>query len=260
MEDTIKDYKSGNYLSLYQLISEDVEMFIARENPVEYSEKMIEKNLKIITKIYEAFQENQAMEDLKKDEKDFELFQTFLQDEKVEVLGKNKKKECYENIRKNANEINEKIQACIDLENKNAIHYENIRKLEQLLAKHNFAMEQKDYEKDTTEEERKSDLEDVDRLNSELILLKKEVAEIFNQRLEELKFITDWRKDIETYLKSEFARNKCIPKETRRKAKSCGRRRKRNATVCANRRHFGGFGKIRMFRKYCGGSYVAYEY
>lgn len=221
MEDMIKDDKSEKYLSLYQLIAEDIEILIARENAVEFSEEMIEENLKRITKKYETFQQNQEMENLKKEEKDFELFQMFLQDEKIEVLAKNKQKELHEKIRKNANEINQKIKTCVELEKENAIHYENIRKMEQLLAKHNFAMEQKDYELETTEEERKSDLEDVDRINAELISLKKQVAEIFNERLENLKFIADWRKDIEIYLKSEFARNKCSKKETRRKPRNC---------------------------------------
>jgi len=102
-----------------------------------------------------------------------------------------------------ANLIEEKLCDCVNLDDEITVHYENIRKLEQLLAKHNFVMEQETYETDTTEEEKQSDLDDIARINVELASLKETVTKVFNTRQENALFISNWKKDVSTYVMSE---------------------------------------------------------
>lgn len=126
-----------------------------------------------------------------------------LERQEWENLSEEENANLYETILEQADEMSKKMKTCIALDEENAGHYESIRKLEQLLAKHNFAMEQENYEQDTTEEERKSDLEDVERITEELNSLKATAAEIFNQRQENTMSILEWKKDVIIYLKDE---------------------------------------------------------
>ncbi len=136
---------------------------------------------------------------------DYKTYQLILQQEKLEVLHPKRQEELYENILENTTLMCEKIKICMELDDENAVHYENIRKLEQLIAKHNFRIEQENYEKDTTEEEKQSDLDDIARINTELISLKDTVSQTFKKRMKHIKQIEEWKNDIITYLKSEFA-------------------------------------------------------
>ncbi len=122
----------------------------------------------------------------------------------LEILTEEEKTSLYEHILENVDYVNRKLKACVELENENIIHYENIRKLEQLLANHHFTMEQENYEQDTTEEDKQSDLDDIARINAELTTLKESVTKIFNKRKKNADFISDWKKDMVTYLKNEL--------------------------------------------------------
>ena len=146
--------------------------------------------------IYEESEEDEGINSytVKLNLQNFEL----LPDEEIEEL--------YDRILDTAEVINEKINHCISLDNDNAIHYENIRKLEQLLAKHNFAMEQPNYDLDTSDEEKQSDLDDIARINSELDSIKNIVTEKYYERQDNYVFISDWKNDILTYLKNMFAK------------------------------------------------------
>lgn len=138
------------------------------------------------------------------EEENLKKYQILLQPQKFDILEKNRKDGLYESILEHTASVAEKIKNCIELDKESAVHYENIRKLEQLLAKHNFRMEQENYEKDTTEEERQSDLDDINRINEELMTLRQGLAHIFSQRLEDVKLIAEWQNDLKVYLKSEF--------------------------------------------------------
>lgn len=110
----------------------------------------------------------------------------------------------YQEILENVDTVNSKLKACSELDEEISIHYENIRKLEQLLAKHNFAMEQENYDIDTTDAEKQSDIDDIARINLELSNLKNEATKIFEIRKENVRFISDWKKDIAVFLMSEW--------------------------------------------------------
>lgn len=131
------------------------------------------------------------------------LYDITIENQELDRLPKKEKDDLYNDIIEKADTVAVKLQACIELDNENAIHYENIRKLEQLLAKHNFTMEQDDYEKDTTPAERQIDLDDIARINLELNSLKNTVTNVFNTRKENIEFVIDWKKDVAVYLMSE---------------------------------------------------------
>ncbi len=133
------------------------------------------------------------------------IYSIRLQEQELKPLEKESAEELYENLLQNTVMLAEKIETCQQLDLKNAEQYENIRKLEQLIAKHNFTREQENYEQDTTEEERQKDLEDITRINTELTSLKNSVTDIFRERLENVKAIAEWKEDFATYMKSEFA-------------------------------------------------------
>lgn len=140
-----------------------------------------------------------------------------LEKQELISLSARERESLEKHILENVDLVQEKLNTCIELDYENAIHYENIRKLEQLLAKHNSAMEQQDYEKDTTEEEKQSDLDDIDRINTELTSLKNTVAELFDTKKENLAFISEWKKDVNQYLMAEcneislrYAKNESI--------------------------------------------------
>ena len=126
-----------------------------------------------------------------------------IESQELDVLPETEKQNLYEEIIQNADTVNQKLKACIELDDEITVHYENIRKLEQLLAKHHFTMEQECYENDTTPAERQGDLDDVARINLELTSLKDAAAKVFNIRKENAEFIVNWKKSVAIYLKSE---------------------------------------------------------
>ncbi len=144
----------------------------------------------------------EELEDANEDRRNYKIV---LSKQQSMDLKEPNKTELLESILKNTNSVFEKIKACLEIDEENSVNYENIRKLEQLLAKHNFAMEQENYEADTTEEERQSDLDNIARINSELTSLKDIVAKSFNDKLQNMQFITEWKNDVGIYLKNEFA-------------------------------------------------------
>ena len=68
------------------------------------------------------------------------------------------------------------LEECVEIEIANVESNENIRKLELLLSKYADQAERKEIAKDYPDTERREDLEDIDRINSEI---KKTVEEIY---------------------------------------------------------------------------------
>lgn len=139
------------------------------------------------------------------DEKEnIDYYEIYLKQQELAVLSDKEIDNIYKNFFDNAEIINEKINTCIELDNDSIIHYENIRKLEQLLEKHTLSMEQLDYEQDTTPEEKQSNLDDMVRINSELKSIKNKISEIYTKRQEISDYILNWKHDIISFLKNEF--------------------------------------------------------
>lgn len=154
--------------------------------------------------ILAPFTDVDAMEEAEGNDENFKVYKISLSRQLRRFLDENSRKKLYEKVIENTETACEKIEDFIKMDEENSEYYENIRKLEQLLAKHHFAMEQETYEEDTTEEERQSNLDDIARINAELNSLKKEVNKSFNERLKSMQFVVDWKNDLFTYLKSEL--------------------------------------------------------
>ena len=91
------------------------------------------------------------LEETQESKEDKKVYQLVLSGQEMKHLEQSDEKEWCDTICKSTNAVFEKLKECLDMDEENASNYENIRKLEQLLAKHNFAMEQETYEADTTE-------------------------------------------------------------------------------------------------------------
>lgn len=154
--------------------------------------------------ILAPFLDVDAIEEIQESTENFKTYKINLSRQLRKILDENSRKKLYQKVIEDTQTACEKIAHLIEVDEENSAHYENIRKLEQLLAKHHFAMEQETYEADSTEEERQSDLDDIARINAELTSLKEEVNKSFNERLKSMQFVVDWKNDLFTYLKSEF--------------------------------------------------------
>lgn len=154
--------------------------------------------------ILAPFLDVDAIEEIQESTENFKTYKINLSRQLRKILDENSRKKLYQKVIEDTQTACEKIAHLIEVDEENSAHYENIRKLEQLLAKHHFAMEQETYEADSTEEEKQSDLDDIARINAELTSLKEEVNKSFNERLKSMQFVVDWKNDLFTYLKSEF--------------------------------------------------------
>lgn len=144
------------------------------------------------------------MQEISADDSSSRAYEIALKSQEFEILAEEEKNHLYKHILENADDVQEKLKICVELENQNRSDYEEIRKLEQLLAKHHFAIEQENYEQDTTEEEKQTDLEDVARINEELSSLKEAISKTYQEREENINFVLDWKRDVIAYLKDEF--------------------------------------------------------
>lgn len=140
---------------------------------------------------------------LKNSQKILSTYDVFLEKQELEQLTEAERNGLYNFIIENADSINVKLQYCMKLEEENIINYENIRKLEQLLSKYESKTELKENEKDYTDSEREADLDDINRINTELNEIKLKVSKLFEIRKENINYITNWKKNVVVYLMAE---------------------------------------------------------
>ncbi len=153
------------------------------------------------TKIKEIKENNEIT--LENSVKTIKTYDVKLEKQELDELSEEERNGLYNYILDNVNSINRRLEECIVLEKENATHYENMRKLEQLLSKYELTAEQKEIEKDYTEIERRADLDDIERINKELDELKDIASEIYQIRKNNIDFITNWKKNIAVYLMAE---------------------------------------------------------
>ncbi len=127
-----------------------------------------------------------------------------LEKQELEELTDRERNGLYNYIVENAYCINKKLEDCIELEKENAVNFENIRKLEQLLAKYENTIEEKETgEEEYTEIERENDFESVARVTRELDELKETSTNLFEVRKENINFINLWKRNIAVYMIAE---------------------------------------------------------
>ena len=122
---------------------------------------------------------------------DFIRYKVFLRKQKMEKISDEEEGFIFNNIINNADIANQKLKECVRIEEENIKNFENIRKLEQLLAKHNLSMEQENYEKDNSDIDKQAVLDDIDRINTELATQKAIAIDMFDKRKENLFFISN---------------------------------------------------------------------
>ena len=131
------------------------------------------------------------------------MYNVTIEKQELEQLTLAERNGLYNYIIENADSINRKLRECIDLERENIINYENIRKLEQLLAKYEQNAEIKEIGKDYSDLERKADYDDVQRINKELEQIKENASHLFEIKKQNLEFVTNWKKNIAVYMMAE---------------------------------------------------------
>ena len=135
--------------------------------------------------------------------KTIKTYHVKLEKQELEELLEEERIGLYHYIVDNANSVNRRLQECLALEKESAVHYENMRKLEQLLSKYELTAERKEAQKDYPETERRADLDDIERINKELDELKSITSEIYQIRKGHIDFVTNWKRNIAVYLMAE---------------------------------------------------------
>ena len=131
------------------------------------------------------------------------VYSISLEKQVLDTLTEAERKGLYSFILDNAPLINKKLDECIKLEQENLINYDNIRKLEQLLSKYENSVEEKEIGKDYSDIDRKTDLDDIKRINKELDELKRISSNLFEMKKENINFINIWKRNIAVYLIAE---------------------------------------------------------
>ena len=142
-------------------------------------------------------------QEIENSSKKLRIYNVTIEKQELEQLTLSERNGLYNYIVENAGSINRKLRECIDLERENIINYENIRKLEQLLAKYEQNAEIKEIGKDYSDLERKADYDDIQRINKELEQIKENASKLFEIKKQNLEFVTNWKKNIAVYMMAE---------------------------------------------------------
>lgn len=135
--------------------------------------------------------------------KTIKIYNIELEKQELEDLTDKERYGLYNYILENSYLVKVKLDECIKLEKENAINFENIRKLEQLLVKYENSVDEKENDKDYSDIERQTDYDDVQRITKELDELKKVTTETFELRRENVNFINMWKRNIAVYMIAE---------------------------------------------------------
>lgn len=124
-----------------------------------------------------------------------------LEKQNLDELNERERSGLYQYILENAYYIKKKIVECIELEKENAINFENIRKLEQLLSKYETELEEKEESDDIAKDD--IDYDDIERITHELKELKNLSTSLFEVRKENINFVNMWKRNIAVYMIAE---------------------------------------------------------
>lgn len=141
--------------------------------------------------------------DLKIENKVAKTYNITLEAQELQGMPKEDKQNLYINILGNSDFINIKLNEVVRLEKESNNIYENIRKLEQLIAKYEQELDKKKMLENYSEYEIKVDEENLERLKNEVSFLKSQVTDIYEKIKECTEYITTWKKTITIYVMSE---------------------------------------------------------
>lgn len=140
---------------------------------------------------------------LKIENKVSRTYNVMLEKQELQGMPKEDKQNLYINILGNSDFINLKINEIVRLEKESNNNYENIRKLEQLIAKYEVEVGKKRHLENYSEYEIKVEEENLERLKREVAFLKQEVSELYEKIKECTEYVTSWKKNITVYVMSE---------------------------------------------------------
>ncbi len=145
-------------------------------------------------------------EDLDADIRDSKLYKVYkisIEKQTLDELTEKEREGLLGYILENSYSIKRKLEECINLESENTINYENIRKLEEVLAELENEQEEKEMSKDYSKTEIEEGYKDIERIERELNQLKTITNNVFELRKENINFINMWKRDIAVYMIAE---------------------------------------------------------
>lgn len=133
----------------------------------------------------------------------FKYYNVVLEKQNLDKLTDIERNGLYNYILENSYSIKRKIEDCIKIEKENAINFDNIRKMEQLLRKYENAIDEKEVDVEYSDIDRIADYNDVERVTKELNDLKKISTNVFELRKQNIDFVNMWKRNIAVYMIAE---------------------------------------------------------
>lgn len=150
------------------------------------------------TKIKNVFLEEEVK--LEKNSKLLKKYNLEIEKQELDKLTDDERNGLYDYILSNTYSINQRLEECIRLEKENSLNFENIRKLEQLLAKYENNNEDSEIDEDSINEK---DYDDIERISKELEELKNLSTNMFEIKKQNIEFVNMWKRNIAVYLIAE---------------------------------------------------------
>lgn len=132
------------------------------------------------------------------------IYSITLEKQDLQELTEQEKDAVYNYILTSADVVNQKLKECVEYDKSNFENNENVRKLEQLLAKYEADIKKKIEFQDYTEIEKEADDADIARIKMELEDLRDSSSNIFEEKKMAIDFITKWKKNVSVYVMAEF--------------------------------------------------------
>ncbi len=133
----------------------------------------------------------------------FKYYNIVLEKQNLDKLTDIERNGLYNYILENSYSIKRKLEDCIKLERENAINFDNIRKMEQLLRVYENAIDENELDSEYSDIDRTANYNDVERVTKELNELKKISTNVFELRKENIEFINMWKRNIAVYMIAE---------------------------------------------------------
>ncbi len=133
----------------------------------------------------------------------FKYYNIVLEKQNLDKLTDMERNGLYNYILENSYSIKRKLEDCIKLEKENAINFDNIRKMEQLLRVYENAIDENELDLEYSDIDRTANYNDVERVTNELNELKKISTNVFELRKQNIDFINMWKRNIAVYMIAE---------------------------------------------------------
>lgn len=133
----------------------------------------------------------------------FKYYNIVLEKQNLDKLNVMERNGLYNYILENSYSIKRKLEECIKLERENAINFDNIRKMEQLLRVYENAIDENELDFEYSDIDRTANYSDVERVTNELNDLKKISTNVFEIRKQNIDFINTWKRNIAVYMIAE---------------------------------------------------------